>query len=58
MQITARLNEYRQSPRKVRLVANLIKGKTVQEARDTLAFLVKRASNTIYKLIDSAVANA
>ncbi len=58
MQITAKLNEYRQSPRKVRLVANLIKGKKVAEAQDVLAFLVKRASNPISKLIDSAVANA
>lgn len=58
MQITAKLNEYRQAPRKVRLVANLIKGKKVADAQDTLAFLVKRSSAPVSKLIDSAVANA
>jgi large subunit ribosomal protein L22 len=58
MQIIASLNEYRQSPRKVRLVADLIKGKKIADAKDTLAFLVKRASSPISKLIDSAVANA
>ena len=33
--ITARLNDYRQSPRKVRLVANLVKGKKVEDAKNT-----------------------
>ena len=56
--ITARLNDYRQSPRKVRLVANLVKGKKVEDAKNTLAFLVKRAAKPISDLIDSAVANA
>ena len=56
--ITARLNDYRQSPRKVRLVANLVKGKKINEVRNTLAFLVKRASKPLADLIESAVANA
>jgi len=56
--ITARLNDYRQSPRKVRLVANLVKGKKIEEVKNTLAFLVKRASKPLADLIDSAVANA
>ena len=56
--ITARLNDYKQSPRKVRLVANLIKGKKVSEARDALVLLVKRASSPMLKLLDSAIANA
>ena len=58
MQITAKLNDYRQSPRKVRLVANLIKGKKVEDAKNTLTFLIKRASKPLSSLIDSAVANA
>lgn len=58
MQITAKLNDYRQSPRKVRLVANLVKGKKVEEAKDILNFLVKRAAKPLSDLIDSAVANA
>jgi len=56
--ITARLNDYRQSPRKVRLVANLVKGKKIEDVKNTLAFLVKRASKPLSDLIDSAVANA
>jgi large subunit ribosomal protein L22 len=58
MMITAKLNDYRQSPRKVRLVANLVKGKKIEEVRNTLAFLVKRASKPLADLIESAVANA
>ncbi len=56
--ITAKLNDYRQSPRKVRLVANLVKGKKIEEVRNTLAFLVKRASKPLADLIESAIANA
>jgi large subunit ribosomal protein L22 len=56
--ITARLNDYRQSPRKVRLVADLIKGKKVTDARNALLLLVKRASSPMLKLLDSAIANA
>ncbi|MEK9184728.1 MAG: 50S ribosomal protein L22 [Patescibacteria group bacterium] len=56
--ITASLNNYRQSPRKVRLVANLIKGKKVSDALLTLKFLTKSASNPISRLLSSAVANA
>ncbi len=56
--ITAKLNDYRQSPRKVRLVANLVKGKKVEEVKNTLALLVKRAAKPLSDLIDSAIANA
>jgi len=56
--ITAKLNDYRQSPRKVRLVADLVKGKTVEDARNALNFLVKRASKPLLDLLNSAVANA
>lgn len=56
--ITAKLNDYRQSPRKVRLVANLIKGKKVEEAKSSLNFLVKRAAKPLSDLLDSAIANA
>ena len=52
------LKNYRQSPRKVRLVANLIKGKGVPEAIVELNFLAKRAGLPISKLLLSAVANA
>ena len=52
------LKNYRQSPRKVRLVADLIKGKRVSEAFTQLENLPKRASGPIEKLLASAVANA
>ena len=54
----AKLNNYRQSPRKVRLVAGLVKGKTVAQALIELDVLPKRAAAPIRKLIASAVANA
>ncbi len=54
----AYLKNYRQSPRKVRTVANTIKGKRVDEALTTLSFLPKRASLPLSKLLLSAVANA
>ncbi|HEY9481027.1 MAG TPA: 50S ribosomal protein L22 [Candidatus Paceibacterota bacterium] len=56
--VTASLHNYRQSPRKVRLVATLIKGKTVDQALNMLGVTVKRASDPIAKLLLSAVANA
>lgn len=52
------LKSYRQAPRKVRLVANLIKGKTVPRALAELDALPKRASGPMKKLLLSAVANA
>ncbi|KKQ34326.1 MAG: 50S ribosomal protein L22 [Candidatus Nomurabacteria bacterium GW2011_GWB1_37_5] len=54
----AYLKNYRQAPRKVRLVANLIKGKGVLNAAQELDFLPKRAGVPIKVLLDSAVANA
>lgn len=54
----ASLSTYNQSPRKVRLVTDMVKGKSVQDAIDALSFLPKRASLPIKKLIESAVANA
>jgi large subunit ribosomal protein L22 len=52
------LKNYRQSPRKVRLVAELIKGKRVTDAFVHLNALPKRATGPITKLLASAVANA
>lgn len=52
------LKNYRQAPRKVRKVADLIKGKKVTEAIAELDFLAKRAGLPIKKLLLSAVANA
>ena len=52
------LKNYRQAPRKVRLVANLVKGKNVTEAIAELNFLAKRVGLPIKKLLLSAVSNA
>ena len=46
------------SPYKVREVAEIIKGKHVDEARRILAFTPKAASETVSKILESAVANA
>jgi large subunit ribosomal protein L22 len=54
----AYLKNYRQSPRKVRLVATAIKGKSVAVAEAELQYLVKRAALPFLKLLQSAVANA
>ncbi len=54
----ASLNNYRQSPRKVRLVADLIRGKSIGDASTELSFLIKRAALPFQKLLASAVANA
>ncbi len=54
----AYLKNYRQSPRKVRLVTDFIRGKKVIDALSEIKFLNKRASGPIKKLIESATANA
>ncbi len=55
---TALLSDYRQSPRKVRLVADLVRGKSVKDALPVLNVLAKRAAGPMRKLVLSAVANA
>ena len=52
------LKNYRQSPRKVRLVADLIKNKRIVDAFTELRSLAKRAAEPIEKLLASAVSNA
>jgi len=46
------------SPRKVRLVADLLKKMSVEQALANLQFLNKRAAGPIKKLVDSGIANA
>lgn len=46
------------SPRKVRLAANLMKGKSAEEADSALDFLARRAAKPLRKLLKSAIANA
>ena len=56
--ITAKSKYIRQSPYKLRLVLNLIRGLPVSEALDILKFTKRKASDEITKVIESAMANA
>jgi large subunit ribosomal protein L22 len=58
MTIKAKLNYLRISPRKTRLVADLIRGKSVLEAQAILNFIVKKSKEPFLKLLNQAVSNA
>ena len=58
MDFTAKLMYVRVSPQKARLVLDLIKGRRVEEALDTLLYTKKGIAPQIYKLLRSAVENA
>ena len=58
MEVTAKLRHLQASPQKVRLVADLIRGKDVEEAAIILKHTNKRAARPLEKLLKSAVANA
>ena len=58
MNAQAHLRNIRISPRKARIVAALIRGRNVGDAKTQLMFLMRKAALPITKLIDSAVANA
>src|SRR3989344_4592000 len=55
MEITAKLKHLRMAPRKVRVVANLIKGLNIDQARAQLRALPKRASGPVLKTLNLAV---
>lgn len=57
-EVTAKARFIPITPRKVRLVVNAVRGKNAQEALDILRFMPQRAAGPVYKLIESAVANA
>lgn len=52
------LKNYNQSPRKVRLLADLVRGKRADEAMLVLEFTPKRAAEVVRKVLESAVANS
>jgi large subunit ribosomal protein L22 len=58
MEAFAKLKYLRITPRKVRVVADLIRGKQVDQALAQLAYVEKRAAEPLAKLLRSAVANA
>lgn len=58
MKVHARASYIRQTPSKVRLVLDLVRGLPVVEARNVLDFTNRRASDPVRKVLESAVANA
>ncbi|MDC0392500.1 50S ribosomal protein L22 [Gammaproteobacteria bacterium] len=58
METRAYLKGTRLSPQKAGLVANAIRGKSVQDAMDFLIFNKQKGSAVIKKLLESAIANA
>jgi large subunit ribosomal protein L22 len=58
MEIIARARMIRISPRKVRLIGELIKKKNINDASGLLTYMPQKASDILKKLLDSAVANA
>lgn len=58
MEARAVAKNIRISPQKARLVADLIRGKQVEEALNTLQYTPKKAARIIKKVLESALANA
>lgn len=58
MEVSATLTGARISAQKVRLVADLIRGKAAEDALDILSFSNKKAAEIVKKLLNSAIANA
>lgn len=58
MTTSAKLRYLRIAPRKVRLVVDLIRGKSAEQAIAILNFTVRKAADPLLKLLNSALANA
>ncbi len=58
MEVAAKLRHGRMSAQKARLVADQVRGLSVEEALDILSFSVKKAAGLIKKVLASAIANA
>ncbi|MEN9765924.1 MAG: 50S ribosomal protein L22 [Burkholderiaceae bacterium] len=58
METSAKLRGVRLSAQKGRLVADLIRGQTVEQALNTLTFTPKKAADIVKKVLESAIANA
>lgn len=58
MAFEVKLKHLHIAPRKARLVADLVRGKTAEEAQTILNFAIKKASDPILKLLNSALSNA
>lgn len=58
MEAKAQARQIRISPQKARLIADLVRGKDVETAINTLRFMPKKGARILRKVIESAVANA
>ena len=58
MEVKAVTKYVRVSPRKARVVVDLVRGKSVEQAREILAFTNRAIAETVEKTLNSAVANA
>jgi len=58
MEAKALARQIRISPQKARLIADLVRGKDVAEAINTLRFMPKKGARVMRKVIESALANA
>ena len=58
MEVSAKLKNASVSPQKGRLVADQIRGKSVEQALQTLSFSTKKAAHIMKKVLESAIANA
>lgn len=58
MEIKARTRMIRISPRKVRIIADLVRQKNVNEASGLLTYMPQKGAFILKKLLDSAIANA
>ena len=58
MEAKALARQIRISPQKARLVADLVRGKSVESALTTLRFMPKKGARILRKVIESALANA
>jgi large subunit ribosomal protein L22 len=58
VEVAATLKHARISPQKCRLVADQIRGQSVADALTLLRFSPKKAATMIYKVLESAIANA
>lgn len=58
MQVSATAKRLRVSPRKLRLVADQIRGKAVEDALNILVFDIQKGAPLVRKVLESAIANA
>ncbi len=57
-EVKAKARFIQTSPQKIRLVVDAVRGMSAQKALDTLRFMPQRAAEPVFKLVQSAVANA